>query len=125
MIRRRAIDRGQRRGVAQLEFVANFPLIVALLGLVILVGCLLGFRSQAEAALGISIPVRGQDTLEARGRDPYVDDGTGLPSVSFEVRQPLQVPARFGASGDEGMTRRLWPIARLAQPSSLGSEVRP
>jgi hypothetical protein len=93
--------------VAQLEFLANLPLLLAFLGLVIGMGLVqvLWSRSAAERDLAAPTPVQ----------------------FPAEPRLPLQVPARFSVSvsvsGQESASQRLQPISALGRPPA--PEVQP
>jgi hypothetical protein len=110
----------RRRGVAQLEFVANLPLILAFLGLVILAGVALMMGAGLVASRLDAIGRASQAAQRA-------SDGNGgdAPDLSYQPRSPLQVPDRFDVSGDKRIAHVLEPIRNLARSNPLVPEVKP
>jgi hypothetical protein len=127
------------RGVAQIEFVANLPLILGLLSLVIWTGVVLLARSgriviERDRLLPrAATDTPAQPTQVVRSTVPAAPDRVGAAgrsdSVStrsvFDPRPPLQVPPRFAVSGEGRVGEVLRPIAELGRPVSVSIPARP
>ncbi len=103
MTRRPSRTRPASRGVAQIEFVVNLPLILLVLGLAVCVSALLVRRTTATIAAR-------QTVVPATA--PAVRD-----AARWEAAAPLQVPARFRVLGEDRIRSQLQPIAALAGPA--------
>ena len=127
------------RGIAQIEFVANLPLIVGLLSLVIWTGVVLLARSgrtiierdrllPPAATATTAQPTRlepstvpaAPDRAGPAGRSDSISTGAVLDS-----RPPLQVPPRFAVSGEERVGEALRPITELGRPASASIPAKP
>lgn len=127
------------RGVAQIEFVANLPLMLALLSLVIWTGAVLLARSgrtiierdrllpQVATARPAQPPQVEPSTVPAApdragpaGRSDAKSNGPVL-----DPRPPLQVPPRFAVSGEEQVGEVLRPITELGRPASASIPAKP
>jgi len=127
------------RGIAQIEFVANLPLIVGLLSLVIWTGVVLLARSgrtiierdrllPPAATATTAQPTRlepstvpaAPDRVGTAGRSDSISTGAVLDS-----RPPLQVPPRFAVSGEERVDEVLRPITELGRPASASIPAKP
>jgi hypothetical protein len=127
------------RGIAQIEFVANLPLILGLLGLVIWIGVVLLARSGRTiierdrllppAAMGTterptqlepSTVLAAPDRAGPAGRSDAKSTGP-----VFDPRPPLQVPPRFAVSGEERVDEVLGPITDLGRQASTSIPSRP
>src|SRR5262245_60237429 len=127
------------RGVAQIEFVANLPLIIGLLGLVIWTGAVLlahaGRKLIERDRLfpPAATATTAQPTQLEPSTVPAAPDRAGpagrSDSIStgpvFDPRPPLQVPPRFAASGEERVGEVLRPITELGRPASDSIPARP
>ena len=119
------------RGIAQIEFVANLPLIVGLLSLVIWTGVVLLARSgrtiierdrllPPAATATTGQPSQREPSTFAAGRSDSISTGAVLDS-----RPPLQVPPRFAVSGEERVDEVLRPITELGRPASASMPAKP
>ena len=127
------------RGIAQIEFVANMPLILGLLSLVIWTGVVLLARSgrtiiERDRLLPPAVTAtRAQPTRLEPSTVPAAPDRSGRAGRSdsistgpvFDPRPPLQVPPRFAVSGEERVDAVLQPIAELGRPASASIPTRP
>jgi hypothetical protein len=127
------------RGIAQIEFVTNLPLILGLLNLVIWTGVVLLARSgktiierdrllppalttttgqgtQLEPSTVLAAP----DLAGPAGRSDGISTGT-----VHDARPPLQVPPRFAVSGEERLVEVLRPITELGRPASASIPTKP
>jgi hypothetical protein len=119
------------RGIAQIEFVANLPLILGLLSLVIWTGVVLLARSgrtiierdrllPPAATATTGQPSQREPSTFAAGRSEAISTGP-----AFDPRPPLQVPPRFAASGEERVSEILRPITELGRPVSASVPSKP
>ena len=127
------------RGIAQIEFVANLPLIVGLLSLVIWTGVVLLARSgrtiiERDRLLPrAATAAPAQPTQVEPSTVPAAPDRVGTAgrsdSVStgpvFDPRPPMQVPPRFAVSGDEQVSEVLRPITELGRPARTSIPAKP
>jgi hypothetical protein len=124
------------RGVAQLEFVANLPLVLGLLSLVIWTGVVLFARSQqmivaSTRSLTATQATSDEPTGVKQPQGAVSASRTAMPARShlaplvFDSRPPLHVPPRFRVLGDERVGEILEPIAGLARPKLLPILVKP
>jgi hypothetical protein len=127
------------RGIAQIEFVANMPLILGLLSLVIWTGVVLLARSgrtiiERDRLLPpAATATSGQPTQLEPSTVPAVPDRAGPAGRSdakstrpvFDPRPPLQVPPRFAVSGEERVGEVLRPIMDLGRQASVLIPSRP
>jgi hypothetical protein len=114
------------RGIAQIEFVANLPLIFGLLSLVIWTGVVLLARSgrtiierdRLLAPAATATPA--QPTQLEPSTVPAVSDRVAAVPAGpvFDSRPPLQVPPRFAVSGEEQLVEALRSITELGRPAS-------
>lgn len=101
--------RNLRRGVAQVEFVAGFPLLLAMFGLAVLAGAMvlaLAHRSATKSGRAGDGSPSGEVQFSARS-------GVASTGSASQARPALQVPTRFGVVGGEKAVDRLRPIAAL------------
>jgi hypothetical protein len=129
----------RRRGIAQIEFVANLPLLLGLLSLVIWTGVVLLARSgrtiiERDRLLPPSATATtGQPTQLEPSTVPTAPDRAGPAGGSdaksaglvFDPRPPLQVPPRFAVSGEERVDEVLRPITELGRPASASIPAKP
>jgi hypothetical protein len=119
------------RGIAQIEFVANLPLILGLLSLVIWTGVVLLARSgrtvterdrlvPPPATATTGQPTQLEPSTVPAGRSDAISTG----SVS-DPRPPLQVPPRFAVPGEEQVGEVLRPITELGRPASASIPAKP
>ena len=127
------------RGIAQIEFAANLPLLVGLLGLVIWTGAVLLARSERTIIERDRLLSRAATAAPAQPTQvepstvPAAPDRVGTAgrsdSISTEAvldsRPPLQVPPRFAVSGEERVDEVLRPITELGRPASASIPAKP
>jgi hypothetical protein len=129
------------RGVAQVEFVANLPLIMGLLSLTVWIGVVLfGLSQRTIATSERSLPAHqdgppddAQPAALNPSPAPAGTDRAGIgpaagaqPRTSgFGPRPPLQVPSRFDVLGEERLAEILRPITELARPVTPSIPVKP
>jgi hypothetical protein len=127
------------RGIAQIEFVANMPLMLGLLGLVIWIGAVLLARSgrtiiERDRLLPPAATAStAQPTQLEPSTVPAAPDQAGPADRSdakstgpvFDPRPPLQVPPRFAVSGEERVGEVLRPITELGRPTSAPIPAKP
>jgi hypothetical protein len=127
------------RGVAQIEFVANLPLIIVLFSVVIWTGVVLlahlgrTIIERDQLLLPAATATPAQSTPVEPSNVPDAPDGAGPAGRSdaistgrvFDPRPPLQVPPRFAASGEERVGEVLRPITELGRPASASIPVKP
>jgi hypothetical protein len=124
------------RGIAQIEFVANLPLILGLLSLVIWTGVVLlahSGRTIIERDRLLPPAATGQPTQLETSTVPAAPDLAGPAGRSdarstvtvLDPRPPLQVPPRFAVSGEERVGEVLRPITELGRPASASIPAKP
>src|SRR5262245_50463772 len=139
MIPARIAPARRPRGIAQIEFVANLPLILVLLSVVIWAGFMLLARSArtilerdrllppaATATTGPPTQLEPSTASAAPDRSSSAgrSDAKSTGPV-FDPRPPLQVPPRFAVSGEERVGEALRPITELGRPASASIPAKP
>jgi hypothetical protein len=127
------------RGVAQIEFVANLPLILGLLSLVIWTGFVLVARSGRTIIERDRLFPRAATATPAQPTQlepstvPVGLVRVGVAGLSdsvstqpvFDPRPPLQVPPRFAILGEERVGDVLRPITELGRPARTSIPAKP
>ena len=127
------------RGIAQIEFAANLPLLVVLLGLVIWTGAVLLARSGRTIIERDRLFPRAATATPAQPTQlepstvPVGLVRVGVAGLSdsvstqpvFDPRPPLQVPPRFAILGEERVGDVLRPITELGRPARTSIPAKP